>query len=265
MRALLTHPPSTRLSMIMSTDIIAVSPETDQEEVAKITGRYSLLAVPVVDEQRRLLGIVTVDDVIDVIREEAAEDMLLMAGVSEEAADPSRSSRLSAATKRFPWLLVTLIGGIGISELVSRFSHTLEAEVVLAAFMPMITGMGGNVGVQSATIAVRNLATGQGEGGSWRSVVREVVVGNILGVAFSLLIGAYCLARYGSPLVAVCVGAALLTAITVAAMVGTAVPLSLRRLGVDPAIATGPFVTTAIDALGLTLYLGIASLLLGRI
>lgn len=265
LRALLTHAPSTRLNAIMTTDLIVVSPETDQEEVARIAGRYSLLAVPVVDEQRKLLGIVTVDDVIDVIREEAAEDMLLMAGVSEEAADPVKSGRLAAAWRRFPWLLVTLLGGVGISELVTRFSGTIQSDVVLAAFMPMITGMGGNVGVQSATIAVRNLATGQGEGGTWKSVLREVVVGNVLGVVFSLLIAGYCMLRYGAPLVALCVGGALLAAITAAAMVGTAVPLTLRRIGVDPAIATGPFVTTAIDGLGLTLYLGIATLLMNNL
>lgn len=261
LRNLLTHPPSTRLSDIMTTDVIAVDPHVDQEEVARIAGRYDLLAVPVVDEHRKLLGIVTVDDVIDVIREEAAEDMLLMAGVGDEAPEPGQGSRIQAVMRRLPWLGVTLGGGLVITEIVHRFNPLLERDLVLAGFIPIIMGMEGNVGIQSATLAVRNIALGRMESEVMRVVMAEAITGLGLGVVFALAIGAYALARYGSISVAASVSAAVLCGMTTAVLVGTLVPLTLRKLGVDPAIATGPFVTTAMDALGVTIYLSIATLL----
>lgn len=263
LRNLLTHPPSTKISDIMTTDVIAVEPHVDQEEVARIAGRYDLLAVPVVDEHRKLLGIVTVDDVIDVIREEAAEDMLLMAGVGEEAPDPGQGNRVQAVMRRLPWLGVTLLGGLVITEIVHRFNPLLQRDLVLAGFIPIIMGMEGNVGIQSATLAVRNIALGRMDNGVSRIVMAEAVTGIGLGLIFSTAIGGYSLVRYGSAHVAMSVGAAVLCGMTSAVLVGTLVPVTLRRMGVDPAIATGPFVTTAMDALGVTIYLSIATLLLG--
>lgn len=261
LRNLLTHSPSTRLGDIMATDVIGVRPEMDQEEVARIAGRYDLLAVPVVDDQRRLLGIVTVDDVIDVIREEAAEDMLLMAGVNEEA-EAGAQTRLQVVGRRLPWLLVTVVGGIVISEIIARFNGVLRADLVLAGFIPIVMGMEGNVGIQSATVTVRNIALGKLDGGIARAVTGEIRNGFLLGIVFAVLIGGYCLARYQDGRVAAAVATAVLCGMTTASLVGTAVPLTLRRLGVDPAIATGPFVTTAMDGVGLTIYLTIASMLL---
>lgn len=264
LRNLLTHPPSTRLADIMTTDVIAVEAHTDQEEVARIAGRYDLLAVPVVDQHRKLLGIVTVDDVIDVIREEAAEDMLLMAGVNEEAADGSQGTagRLGSAVRRLPWLLVTLAGGVVISEIMRRFDGLLRVELVLAAFIPMLTGMSGNVGIQSATLTVRNIAMGRLDTGVAGRVTGEAFTGLVLGTVFSVLIGAYSWFRYGEPHTALAIGAALACNMMFAALMGSLVPLTLRRFGVDPAIATGPFVTTGMDIVGVTVYLSIASLLL---
>lgn len=264
LRNLLTHPPSTRLSDIIATDVISVSPTTDQEEVARIAGRYDLLAVPVVDESRRLVGIVTVDDVIDVIREEAAEDMLLMAGVGEQEADPSRGSRRAAVLSRLPWLGVTLAGGLVIAEIVGAFETTLSADLVLAGFIPIVMGMEGNVGIQSATLAVRNIATGRMDNAVGSIVLGEVVTGFSLGVVFAVAIGLYSLVRYQSLTTSGALALAVLCGMTTAALVGTLVPVTLRRLGVDPAIATGPFVTTAMDGVGITIYLSIATVLLPR-
>lgn len=263
LRSLLTHPPSARLGDIMMTEVITVRPEVDQEEVARIAGRYDLLAVPVVDENRRLLGIVTVDDVIDVIREEAAEDMLLMAGVNEEA-EGAPQTRLHTLMRRVPWLLVTVVGGIAISEIIEAFNPILEAQLVLAGFIPIVMGMEGNVGIQSATVTVRNIALGKLDSGVLRPMLGEMRNGLAMGVVFSVVIGGYCLARYQDPRVALSVATAIVAGMTTASLVGAAVPLTLRRFGVDPAIATGPFVTTAMDGVGLSIYLGIASLLLSH-
>lgn len=262
LRNLLTHPPSTRLADIMTTDTICVTVTTDQEEVARIAHRYDLLAVPVVDDQRHLLGIVTVDDVIDVIREEAAEDMLLMAGVGEESAEAASQGRLEAVRRRMPWLFVTLAGGLVISEIIKLFDGTLSTDLVLAGFIPIVMGMEGNVGIQSATLTVRSIATGRLDQGLSTAVLREMANGFLMGVVFALVIGGYCFARYQRVEVALSVAVAVVCGMTSAALVGTAVPLSMRRLGVDPAVATGPFVTTAMDGLGLTIYLGIASVLM---
>lgn len=260
LRNLLTHPPSTKLADIMASDVISVRPNTDQEEVARIAGRYDLLAVPVVDEQHALLGIVTVDDVIDVIKEEAAEDMLLMAGVREPEQE-AQGSRIGVAARRLPWLLVTLAGGLLISEVIGHFDFLLQRDLILAGFIPIVMGMEGNVGIQAATVTVRGIATGRIDTGVRRAVWGEASNGLLLGIVFALLIGGYCLIRYGQVDLAASVAVAVVTGMTSASLVGTLVPLSLRRLGVDPAIATGPFVTTAMDFLGLTIYLTVASYL----
>ncbi len=260
LRNLLTHPPSTGLADIMSTDVITVRAETDQEEVARVAAKYDLLAVPVVDDQRRLLGIVTVDDVIDVIKDEAAEDMLLMAGVRGDDDEPV--GRVRNALRRLPWLMVTLGGGLLISELITTFDGMIKAEIVLAGFIPIVMGMEGNVGIQAATVTVRGIATGRIDTGVGRAVGAEVFNGLTLGVVFAVLIGGYCMLRFGQVDVAASVAVAVVTGMTFASLVGTLVPLSLRRFGVDPAIATGPFVTTLMDGLGLTIYLSVAAFLL---
>ena len=262
LRNLLTHPPSTRLGDVMSRDVIFVRVETDQEEVARVAGRYDLLAVPVVDDSGHLVGIVTVDDVIDVIKEEAAEDMLLMAGVRDNEEEQS-GSRWLAPAKRLPWLLVTLGGGLVISEVMRGFDDVLRGASVLGFFVPIVMGMEGNVGIQAATVTVRGIATGRIDTGVGKAVGAEVFNGAALGLFFAVTIGGYAWLRYGDPRIAASVAIAVISGMTSASLVGTLVPLTLRRLGVDPAIATGPFVTTAMDGLGVTIYLTVAMLLLG--
>jgi magnesium transporter len=263
LRQLLVHPPSTPLLSIMTRDVITVGPRQDQEEVARYVARYDLLALPVVDEHKRMLGIVTVDDVVDVIREEAVEDMMLLAGVNEDISS-QRKGVLALARDRAGWLLATIGGGVMAAELIGVWEDTLTRVAVLAGFIPVIMGMGGNVGIQSATITVRGIATGHVQlGGALSYIFREAQVGVVLGLLYGLLLGGYGLVRYlDQPLVGVSVGLSVCGAIVVASLFGTGVPVILSRLGVDPAIATGPFVTTAVDVLGIVIYLAVATALL---
>lgn len=262
LRALLTHPPSTLLSELMTAEVIVVSPETDQEEVARIVSRYDLLAIPVVDEARRLLGIVTIDDVVDVIHEEAAEDMLLMAGVRDEA-DQLGGSVARAAKQRIVWLFLTLFGGIAMAEVIGLFEAPMEKMPVLAGFIPVMMGMGGNVGVQAATIAVHNIATGHAtEAGAPAMIYREARIGLLMGMAFALILGTYGTLTAG-PQFGLAVALSILTTVIAAASFGLLVPVTLARMGIDPAVATGPFVTTGIDVVAILIYFGTCVAILG--
>lgn len=263
LRALLVNPPRTKLASIMTRDVITVPPTEDQEEVARFVARYDLLAIPVVDEEQRILGLVTVDDVVDVIREEAAEDMMLMAGVSEG----DTRSIFRQTWHRAGWLMATIFGGILAAEIIGLYEATLESQAILAGFIPVIMGMGGNVGIQSATLAVRGLAVGQIQvGGTMAFVWREARVGLMLGVFYALLLGLYVGLRFpdeGGLALAGSVASSILLAIFSASGIGAAIPVMFDRLGADPAIATGPFVTTLVDLLGIVIYFNVAKLLLG--
>ncbi|MFK7929368.1 MAG: magnesium transporter [Myxococcota bacterium] len=263
LRQLLTHPPSTALVSIMTRDVIAVGPRQDQEEVARYVARYDLLAIPVVDEHKRVLGIVTVDDVIDVIREEAVEDMMLLAGVNDDISAQGKGV-FALARNRAGWLLATIGGGVLAAELIGVWEDTLAQVAVLAGFIPVIMGMGGNVGIQSATITVRGIATGHVQlGGALSYIFREVQVGVVLGLLYGVLLGGYGVVRYlDQPLIGVSVGLSVGLAIVIASLFGTATPVVLSRMGVDPAVATGPFVTTVVDLVGIAVYFGIATALL---
>ena len=263
LRMLLTHPPSMSLKSLITTEVITVAPETDQEEVARIVSRYDLLAVPVVDPNRRLLGIVTVDDIVDVIKDEAAEDMMLMAGVSDDL-DPNSRSVIHSYKQRLAWLMVTLLGGIGMAELIGVFESTLQQQAVLAGFIPVMLGTGGNVGTQAATIAVRNIATGRARSqGVAAMLFREARVGALLGMSFAVVLGGYAIARWwAQPMLGCAIAIALVVIVTAAATLGMLVPLTLNRLGIDPAVATGPFVTTAIDLIAILIYFSVCGALL---
>ena len=260
LRSLLTSKPSTPIAQIMTREIIAVEPEEDQEEVAKFVARYDLLAIPVVDAERHLLGMVTVDDVVDVIRAEFDEDMMLMAGVQGSLQEQSLARQ---GARRAGWLLATLFGGILAAELIGLFEETLLRVAVLAGFIPVIMGMGGNVGIQSATLAVRGLATGSVQVlGAVRFVWTEARVGLLIGALYAALLGLYGLARF-PPIIAASLASSIFLAIAAASVLGAGVPLALNRAGVDPAIATGPFVTTLVDLLGIVIYFLVAQTLLG--
>jgi magnesium transporter len=263
LRDLLLARESQPLSEVMNPQLVAVSVDTDQEEVAQLVARYNYLALPVVDHDAKLVGLITVDDVIDIIREEETEDILLMAGVGEDEEEVLTAPLWRNAWLRLPWLFAAWIGGILASQVMAHYSDALGQMVALSFFIPIIVGMGGNVGTQASTIVVRGLATGRLiDGQSWYTVLRELRVALALGVFFGVLLGLTVLAlNPGQPSLGVAVGVALISSMALAAAVGASTPLILRRFGIDPAIATGPFVTTSVDVLGIMAYFSIASAL----
>jgi magnesium transporter len=262
LRQLVLVPPDTLLKDIMATDVVSVQTDMDQEEVARIVARYDFLAVPVVDGSHRLVGIVTVDDVIDIIRKEATEDILKMAGAGEEFVETK--SILKSTRIRLPWLFASCIGGIVAFFIIGKFEHSLMKFAYLAAFIPVIMGMGGNIGTQSSTIVVRGLATGRLSIQDIGPVVfKELAIGLILGLVYGLLIGSVAHFRYSMVPLAVAVSLAVISSMSIAALVGSLVPMGFARINIDPAVATGPFVTTAIDILSVSFYFIIATTLLG--
>lgn len=251
---------------LMLTELTSVKVDTDQEDVAELVSRYDLVAVPVVDDHNHLLGVIEVDDVVDVIREEATEDILKMAGAGEDLVDTRGFG--SSLRVRWRWLMAAALGGTGAAASLSGYDAALAAVPTLAFFMPVVAGMGGNVGMQSSTIVVRGLAVGFVEASRVkRLVVREVSLGASLGIIYGVLIGAFSIwvgdgsadpVRLG-----VVIAAGTAGSMTIAAAVGTCTPLVLDRFNIDPAIATGPFVTTSVDIMGLLFYFWLATVLLG--
>ena len=261
LRQLLLVSPETRIKEIMTPDVVSVSTETDQEEVAQVVERYDLLAVPVVDDANKLLGIVTVDDVIDVIRQEATEDILKMVGTGDEYLSRSIFKR---ARMRLPWLLLAFIAEfIGI-QFLHMYSVTLDKIVVLAYFLPIIIAMGGNIGSQSATIVVRGLATGRLSVKELGKVVsKELSVALILGGLYGGLLMALTYFQFGqTSYLGFVVGASLLISMLMAATIGTMMPLVMHMVKIDPAVSTGPFVTSTVDSLGILVYMGLATAIL---
>ena len=266
LRQLVVVSPDKPLREFMATDIVSVKPYTDREEVARLVSRYDYLAVPVVDDDSRMMGIVTVDDVIDILHEAATEDMLKMAGVGEEYVE---TQTVSKGTRiRLPWLFASCLGGVAAFFIIGRFEDSLTKFAGLAAFIPVIMGMGGNIGTQSSTIVVRGIATGRVSVRDFAQVVsKELAIGLILGIIYGLFIGIVAKVAFMhltfSWSLALAVSLAIVSSMSVAALVGSAVPLMLQRFHIDPAVATGPFVTTSIDIVSVYCYFMIARSLLG--
>ena len=262
LRQLVLVPPDTPLKEFMATDVFSVQTSMDQEEVAKIVARYDILAVPVVDQSNRLVGIVTVDDVIDIFRREATEDILKMAGVGEEFVETK--SVLKSTRTRLPWLFASCVGGVIAILIIGKYEETLHKIAALAAFIPVIMGMGGNIGTQSSTIVVRGLATGRLHiRDLWSVVFKELSIGFILGLVYGILIGSVAQVSYRMEVLAISVCFAVISSMSVAALIGSLVPMGFARINIDPAVATGPFVTTAIDIISVSFYFMIATALLG--
>jgi len=264
LRDLTTTPSTTTLKDIMIKNVHSIRPETDQEEVARIVAQYNYLAVPVIDPDSHLLGIVTVDDVVDVIREEATEDFLQMAGAGKDREILLKSSWENAKT-RLPWLFASWVGGVIAAYLIGVFENMLENIIALAAFIPVILGMGGNIATQSSTIIVRGMATGRVNiGGEIKLILKEMQVGLLLGILYGILLGVFANIIFANAhdYLGIVVGLSICVSMIVAATVGTIIPLILRKLDIDPAVATGPFVTTSIDILGVLFYFLIAGLFL---
>ncbi|MCH7497649.1 MAG: magnesium transporter [Candidatus Marinimicrobia bacterium] len=254
LRQLLMNAASKSLSSIMERDVVAVSPGTDQEEVAHIVSRYNIMAVPVVDHDGTMLGIVTVDDILDVVREEATEDFLQMVGAGKDR-EILLKPVLQNALARLPWLLASWVGGVLAMSVIVSFQDELSRMIVLAGFIPVIIGMGGNIGTQSSTITIRGLATGRvNVTRVWSFISKQLRVGLILGVFFGLLLGLLAWLFYGTLGLGIVVALAICASMLISTSLGTVVPIILRRLDVDPAVATGPFVTTTTDVLGVLIY-----------
>jgi len=259
LRQLLTVPPATPLKNIATREVISVTVDMDQEEVARQVASYNLLAIPVVDKDGVLVGIITVDDVVDVIREEATEDMLKMAGAVQEEA-VSKSSSVAAAKVRLPWLFTNLVGSLLSGAILWEFRYTIQEVVAIVSFIPVIAAMGGNVGLQSSTLIIRGLATGLVEVTDvWNVFFREVKIGLLMGVACGIILSLVGWIWHQSFL-GVVVGVSLITAFLVSTSMATFMPILLKRVGVDPAVAAGPFVTTANDITGITIYLTLATI-----
>jgi len=263
LRELLLHPPYRLLKNIMNSNVTSVATDTNQEEVAHVISQYNFLAVPVVDSGYKLVGIVTVDDIIDVIREEATEDFLQMAGAGKDREILLKSTFDNAIT-RAPWLFASWIGGVLAMFIIMYFDTELQKVMVLAAFIPIVMGMGGNIATQSSTIIIRGMATGRVNMQELSKVVfKEMRVGLILGTVYGLFLGVLAFFGYAEPAnLGLVVGLSVLFVMTLSATVGTFVPLILKRLDFDAAVATGPFVTTSIDILGVLAYFLIAKTLL---
>ena len=263
LRELLLHPPYRQLKNIMNSNVTSVSTDTNQDEVAHVISQYNILAVPVVDNNYNLVGIVTVDDIIDVIREEATEDFLRMAGAGKDSEILLKSTMANAMT-RAPWLFASWVGGVMAMFIITFFHNELQKALVLAAFIPIVIGMGGNIATQSSTIIIRGIATGRVNMQEISKVIfKEMRVGLILGAVYGLFLGILVFFSYTEPThFGLVVGLSVFFVMTLAATVGTFVPLILKRLNFDAAIATGPFVTTSIDILGVLAYFLIAKSLL---
>ncbi len=262
LRKLILSPPDTKLKEIMNTNVVKVDIHTDQEIVAQQVERYNILAIPVVDEANILVGIITVDDVIDVIRQEATEDIFRMAG-TDSTEIVYADNILKIARIRLPWLFVTLMGGVATGYFMWLFKVTLETVLTLVTFVPVITGMGGNVGTQSSSIIVRGLATGRVTMDTITKVIwREARIGILMGIICGMMVGIIALLWHHEPLVGAVVAVSMSISMMVAATMGAFVPTFFHKLEIDPAIASGPFVTTSNDIVGILIYMGTATIFL---
>lgn len=245
---------------IMATDLKAIPAATDQEEVGHVFDRYDLVSAPVTGEGGRLIGVITVDDVVDVIQEEAGEDILRLSGV--RAPDLPRAA-LRTARGRFTWLLVNLGTAILASYVIYQFDGTIDQMVALAILMPIVASMGGNAGTQTMTVAVRAIATKDLTLANLPRVLwKEAMVGGINGVVFAVLTGGAAAAWYGDVALGVVIGAAMIVNMLAAGLFGLAIPTALWRLGIDPATAAGVLLTTVTDVIGFLAFLGLAAAIL---
>jgi magnesium transporter len=261
LRRLLLVSPETPLKRILTPEVISVRVDTDQEEVARQVASYNLLAVPVVDEESKLVGVITVDDVIDVIKDEATEDLYRLAGVSgdERVATPP----FEALRKRLPWLGVNLVTAFLAVSVVALFESTIERVTALAVFMPVVAGMGGNAGMQTLTVIVRGLALGELSWGNARKTLfKEAVIGLGNGLVLGLAAAAVAWVTRMDPMLGLLLGLAMVCNMFVAAVAGTLVPLGLKAMKVDPALASSVFITTFTDVVGFASFLGFATIFL---
>lgn len=252
---------ATPLTDIVEDSFRTIRANDDEEEVAYVFNQYHLISAPVVDEDDRLVGVITIDDAMIVLDEGHEEDILRLAGVNEGG---SLTDKVIQTTKnRFPWLAVNLVTAILASLVIGLFEDVISTVVALAILMPIVASMGGNAGTQSLTVAVRSIATKDlTPANVWRVIRREVLVGLINGLIFAVVMGIVGVIWFGSPMIGVVIALAMVINLVVAGLAGTGIPVVLEKLGVDPALASGAFVTTVTDVVGFFAFLGLASVLL---
>jgi magnesium transporter len=268
LRELILASPTKKVEDIMNDNVIKVYVDEDQEDVARKVSKYDLLAIPVTDGNKMLKGIITVDDVIDVIEEEATEDILKFAGTSEEISGEENLliKIFNSIKSRLPWLIVTIFGGLVSARIMSEFQGTLNANTTLALFVPILAGMGGNAGTQSSTITVRSIAMGNIVGKeAIRTVIQEISVGFFVGLICSAIVGIASFYLKGEMLLSVIVALAMWANMLTATFIGTIVPLIFKKIGVDPAVASAPFITTTVDITGLTIYFTLATIMIVKL
>jgi magnesium transporter len=258
---LLVVDPASMVQEIMETDVIRVSVYADQEVAAQIMARYNLINLPVVDHEEKLTGIITIDDVMDIMETETTEDITRMAGTSEE--EFHQTSVPKIAKIRLPWLAIALLEGLLATLVLRHFEGTFQSFLALVLFIPIIMAMGGNCGLQSSTITIRSIVLGEFELlRLWKRLFIELRVGLLMGVFLGAFLAFFAVVWEGSPLLGVIVGISLICVVTASVTFGAFIPLILHRLKIDPAVATGPFLTTTNDIFGLVIYFTLASLLL---
>ena len=262
-RRLVTAQPDTPVRDLAIREMLSTGPDADQEEVAQLVARYDLLAIPVTDVDGTMLGVITVDDVIDVITEEATQDIYNLAGLSEE--DRVFTSARVSIRKRLPWMMINLVTAFAAGGIVGLFEGTLERMVGLAIFLPVVAGIGGNGGIQTLTVITRAIALGEIEFSSGlRAVGKEMAVGLVIGGAAGFVSGGIAWFLHGNVWMGFVLFASMVVTMVTASLVGAAVPLALKALKQDPALGSGVLVTFAVDALGFFSFLGIATLLMDR-
>lgn len=263
LRDLIIAQPEQTIDEIVTRDVVSVYTDTDQEEVARIIQRYDFLAVPVVDRENRLVGIVTVDDVIDILEEETTEDIYALGGVQAGSDDYFQTNLITVARRRVVWLFVLLITNTGTSAVINSQSDILQKVVALSAFIPLLIGTGGNVGAQSSTVVIRGLNTEQLRTiGPARVIYREATAGAILGLMLAIVVTVWAYILQGNYAVSIAVGVSLVAISILASTAGSCLPLLFQVIGLDPALMSAPFITTAVDVLGVFIYLSVARFVL---
>ncbi len=261
LRRLITTDPATPVGGLCQGEVLSVTPEMDQEEVARLVAKYDIVAVPVVDRDHRLLGVITVDDVIDVIREEATEDIQRLGGAAgdETVFDPARA----VFGKRLLWRFINLGTAILAASVIGLFEGSIQSLATLAIFMPIVASMGGIGTTQTATVVVRGLALGDMTAAHlWRVLRKELLLGLATGLANAVVMGVIAYLWKGQALLALIIGTALVINMLVAAAVGVTIPLALKAFRIDPAIASSVIITTFTDVCGFFSFLGLATLLI---
>ena len=261
LKDLLTTSTTAPIKDVYIPKVDSVNVNEDPEEVARIMSKYDLEAIPVVDEIGRLVGRITIDDIVDVIREEAEKDYQLAAGISQDVEADDSIWDLTRA--RLPWLFLGLIGGVGAAAIMGGFEAMISRHAILFFFTPLIAAMAGNVGVQSSAIIVQGLANDDLKGSVSNRLIKELLLATLNGLILSVVLLAFTWFWKGNFPTALAISISLIVVIIVAGIIGTFIPLFLHKRGIDPAIATGPFITTSNDIFGILIYFWIARLVLG--